>query len=156
MFSAQNVKTKTEVIIDADRNTVWRLFECSDNLHRWQPTLKSITHRSGTPTEPGTVSELVYVENGRDITMTQTLTERREPEFVVAVYVSRRRQVLLVNRFEVIDANTTRWLAYANHTFTGVMRLGRLFFGKSIRERSEADMNRFKLLVETEVVQNRQ
>ncbi len=88
--------------------------------------------------------------------MTQTLTERREPEFVVAVYVSRWRQVLLVNRFEVIDANTTRWLVYANHTFTGVMRLGRLFFGKSIRERAEADMNRFKLLVETEVAQNRQ
>jgi hypothetical protein len=150
------VKIKTEIIIAADRNTVWRLFDSPDNLHRWQPTLKSITHRSGTPTELGAVSELVYVENGRDITMTQTVIERREPDFVAAEYVSRWGKALLVNHFEVIDDNTTRWLAYANHTFTGVMRLGGLFIGKSIRERAEANMNRFKLLVETENVQNKQ
>ncbi len=150
------MKTKTEIIIDADRNTVWRLFDSPDNLHRWQPTLKSITHRSGIPTELGAVSELVYVEYGRDITMTQTVIERREPDFVAAEYVSRWGKALLVNRFEAIDDNTTRWLAYANHTFTGVMRLGGLFIGKSIRERAEANMNRFKLLVETENVQNEQ
>ncbi len=88
--------------------------------------------------------------------MTQTVIERREPDFVAAEYVSRWGKALLVNHFEVIDDNTTRWLAYANHTFTGVMRLGGLFIGKSIRERAEANMNRFKLLVETENVQNEQ
>ena len=150
------MKTKTEIIIDADRNTVWRLFDSPDNLHRWHPSLKSITHRSGTPTELGAISELVFVEYGRDITMTQTVIERREPDFVAAEYVSRWGKALLVNHFEAIDDNTTRWLAYANHTFTGVMRLGGLFIGKSIRERAEANMNRFKLLAETENVQNKQ
>lgn len=149
------VKTKTEVVIEADRNTVWRLFNSPDELHRWQPTLKSITQRSGTPAETGEVSELVYVEKGREVTITQTIIERRDPDFVAAVYVSRWGKALIVNHFEVIDDNTTQWMAYANHTFTGMMRLGGLFVGKSIRERAAADMNKFKLVVETEVAENR-
>jgi uncharacterized protein YndB with AHSA1/START domain len=35
------VKHKAEIVIDADRATVWQLFDDPENLKKWQPTLKS-------------------------------------------------------------------------------------------------------------------
>ena len=144
------MKHKTEVVIDADPETVWRLFDNPDNMTRWQPTLKSFTHRSGTPGEPDAVSELVYDENGRDVVLTETITARRKPDFLAGTYESKWGNVVIVNHFEPVDDGKTRWIGYHNHTFKGFMKVMALFVARSIRKRTEADMERFKLFVETE------
>lgn len=148
------MKHKTEVVIDADRATVWRLFDNADNMTKWQPTLKSFTHRSGTPGEPDTVSDLVYDENGREVVLTETITARREPDFLAGTYESKWGNAVIVNHFEDIGDGRTRWAAYHNHTFKGFMKVMALFVARSIRKRSEADMERFKLFVETEAAAN--
>ena len=144
------MKTRHEVLIDAPREAVWAAFDDPDNMPRWQPTLTSFTHKSGTPGQVGAVSDLVYEENGRRVEMTETITERREPDFMAGIYSSSYGKTIIVNHFEEAGERQTRWVVYANHMFKGIMKLMGLFIARSIRNRTDADLERFKLLVETE------
>ena len=94
------MKTKFEVIVGADRDTVWQAFDNPDNIVKWQPTLKSFTHKSGPRGEVGSVAELVYEEKGREIVMTETMTEKRKPDFMAGIYESKWGKTLIVNYFE--------------------------------------------------------
>lgn len=145
------MKHKTEVLIDADRPTVWRLFDDPDNMSKWQPTLKSFTHRSGIPGQPDSISDLVYNENGRDVLMTETITARREPEFLGGTYESKWGNVIVFNHFEETADGKTLWKSNVNYVFKGLMKIMAIFMRKSICGRTDTDMNRFKLMVETEV-----
>ncbi len=144
------MKHRAELIIDAPRALVWQLFDGPDNMQRWQPTLASFEHRSGTPGQPGAVSELVYEENGRRVVMTETITERREADFIAGRYDSAFGTTEIVNVFEALDDGRTRWQVWCNFRFRGFMMLLSLFRGGSIRRRTDADLARFKLLAETE------
>jgi uncharacterized protein YndB with AHSA1/START domain len=144
------MKLTFEQLIDADRDRVWSTFDNPENMTKWQPTLESFTPKSGIPGQVDSVSELVYQENGRKIVMTETITERRAPAFMAGVYENRWGKTLIVNHFDVVDENTTRWVSWCNFRFTGAMRFLSLFLAGSIRKRTVADMGRFKLLVETE------
>lgn len=145
------MKHKAEIVIDAGRDAVWKMFDSTENMTRWQPTLKSFTHVSGVPGQPDAVSELVYDENGREIKMIETITARREPEFLGGTYDSDFGSVVIINRFEDLGHGRTRWASHSNHTFKGVMKILALFARRSICRRLDADMNRFKLMVETEL-----
>jgi len=145
------MKHKTEVLIDADVATVWRFFDDTDNMKKWQPTLKSFTHKSGTPGQPDAVSELVYDENGREIVMTETITARRELSFLGGTYESKGATVVIFNHFEELANGKTRWVSSVNYQFTGFMKIMAFFARKSICSRTDSDMNRFKLFVETAV-----
>lgn len=149
------MKHKTEILIDADRDTVWRTFDDPDSMMKWQPTLKSFIHKSGTPGQPDAVSELVYDENGREVAMTETITARREPGFLGGTYDSKWGTVVIFNHFEETDDGKTRWTGHMNYAFKGWMKIMALFMWKSICERSDADMNRFKLLIETQIAGGR-
>lgn len=144
------MKHKTDILIDADLATVWRMFDDPDNMAKWQPTLKSFTHRSGRPGQPDAVSELVYDENGREVVMTETITARRDESFLGGTYDSGWGTVVVFNLFEETDDGKTRWTSNLNYSFKGLMKIMALFMQRSIRSRSDHDMNRFKLLVETE------
>ncbi len=149
-FTESSMKIKVEAEIRASRDFVWAVFDNPDNLPRWQPTLESFTHQTGKAGQPRVSSELVYNENGKKITMTETVTERRKPQFMAGIYESARTTSLIVIHLEEIDDNTTRFVSYTNMKFKGIMRILSLFVGNSIRIRAEADLNRFKLLVETD------
>lgn len=145
------MKHKAEIVIDANLDTVWRMFDDPDNMTKWQPTLKSFTHKSGTPGQPDAVSELVYDENGREVVMTETITARRQPYFLGGTYESKWANVAIVNHFAEMPDNKTRWTMNSKYGFKGFMKIMALFVRKSICARSDTDMNRFKLLVETAV-----
>ena len=144
------MKTRHEVLIEAPREVVWAAFDDPGNMLRWQPTLKSCTPQSGTPGEPGATTSLVYDENGREVHMTETIAERREPDFLASVYMSDRGKTIVVNHFEVAGDGQTRWVMYANHSFKGLMKVMSVFRAGSIRQRADNDLQRFKLLVESE------
>ena len=143
------MKMKFEVEVDAEPATVWAAFDSTDNLQKWQPTLVSIEHKTGQPGHPEAVAELTYDENGRRIVMTETITERREPDFMAGTYESNHGTSLIVNTFEKLD-NGTRWTAWHNMRFSGMAKLFAIFVQKKVRKRIEDDMQRFKLMVETE------
>lgn len=145
------MKHKAEVLIDADRVTVWKFFDNPDNMSKWQPTLKSFTHKSGTPGQPDAISELIYDDDGRDIIMTETITARREPVFLGGIYESKWGSVIIFNQFEETDDGKTIWASNINYVFRGFMKIMSIFMRKSIYRRTDTDMNRFKLFVETEI-----
>ena len=149
-FADSSMKMKVEAEIRASRDFVWAVFDDPDNLPRWQPTLESFTHQTGDAGQPGARSELVYNENGKTITMTETVTERRKPQFMAGIYESARTKSLIVIHLEEIDDKTTRFVSYTNMKFKGMMKIFSVFIANSIRARVEADLNRFKLLVETD------
>lgn len=147
------MKVQTSITINADRETVWREFDNPDNMPKWQPSLKSFTHKSGTAGEPGAVAELVYDENGRELVMRETMTEKRKPDFMAGNYETDWGKAIIVNHFEALGDNSTQWIVYANHQFKGMMKLMAIFIKKSICTRTEDDMQRFKLLVESMVAE---
>lgn len=144
------MKFRHEIIIDADPQRVWAAFDNTGNMKAWQPTLESFTRKSGEDGQPGAVAELVYHENGRKVTLVETITERREPHFIAGIYESDAGNALIVNHFEDAGDGCTRWTMYGNHTFRGIFRLLGLFVAGSIRKRNEAMMNNFKLFAETQ------
>ena len=145
------MKLESEVIIDANLEEVWSAFADVGNLARWQQDFVSCTHKSGVPGQPGSVAELSYDEKGRTVSLTETIAERREQEFLAASYRSRFGSTLIVNRFEALSSSATRWTMWCNFKFSGFMKLMSVFTGKAIRNRVEGDMQRFKLMVESDL-----
>lgn len=143
------MKLKFEKLIDADQKTVWAAFDNPDNMGKWQQNFESYTHKSGDPGQPGAIAELVFNEGRKKVMLKETITERREPDFLAGTYESTHGTTLIVNHFESIDDSTTRWTSWCNFTFRGAMRFMSVFLGGVIRKRTEGDMERFKLLVET-------
>ncbi len=144
------MKLTYEQVIDASLATVWAAFNDSSNKGRWQQNFASYTHTSGDPGQPGAISELVFSENGKMLVIIETIAELREPVFLSANYESRYASTIIVNHFESIDENTTSWTSWCNITFKGFMKIMALFIAGTIRKRTEDDMHRFKLLVETD------
>ena len=79
----------------------------------------------------------------------ETVTERREPNFMAGTYESDWGKILIVNHFEAIGDSKTRWSFCSNMVFNGFMKIVGIFFSGSILKRNESDMERFKQFVET-------
>ena len=144
------MKLRFEQVIDADIATVWAAFDNVDNMKRWQQHHESYTHISGEPGQPGSVAELVFNEKGRTVLLKETVTERREPDFLAGTYESPHGTTHIVNHFEPVGDNSTRWTSWCNFRFKGFMKFMSLFIAGAIRRRTEGDMERFKLMVETD------
>ncbi len=144
------MKLTFDTVIDASLDTVWAAFDNPDNMVRWQQNLESFDHVSGEPGQPGAVAELVYDEKGKKVVLKETITERREPDFMARTYESPMAKTLLVNHFEAVGKDSTHWTSWCNFTFRGFMKIMSLFVSGAIRKRTEADMQRFKLMVETD------
>ncbi len=145
------MKLKFETVIDASVNTVWAAFDDPGNMPRWQQNLESFNHISGEPGQPGAMSELKYDEKGKEVVLRETITERRDPTFLAGAYESPMGKTVIVNHFEAVDENSTCWTSWCNFTFQGFMKIMSLLVHSIIRKRTEADMDRFKLMVETDL-----
>lgn len=135
--------------IAAPRDEVWRQFDDPERMKVWQPTLQSFEPLSGTPGQPGAVSRLTYQEDGRTIVLTETILERRQPEFFSGTYDSGMAINKVANRLEAVDATRTRWVMDAEFEFRGLLgKIMGFFFKGMIRKRLRADCDRFKAMVE--------
>ena len=74
------MKYEVETTIDLPRERVIELFDNPDNLPKWQPTLQSFELISGESGQPGAKSRLVYLEDGREIEMIETIVNYK-PEY---------------------------------------------------------------------------
>ena len=145
------MKLNFEIIIDASLDDVWAAFTNPDNMGRWMQNFESFTTISGVPGQPGTVAKVVFNENGKRVVLKETVTERRDPDFLAGTYEADGSSTHIVNHFEAIDDEHTKWTSWCRFTFTGMMRFFAIFIGGAIRKRTEGDMNRFKLMVESDL-----
>jgi uncharacterized protein YndB with AHSA1/START domain len=143
------MKLRKEIIIDADRETVWRIFDDPEYTRMWQPELKSQTLLSGAADEVGAKYELIYDHKGSDLRVVATLTEKREFEVMAAILDSDWSQTTIANRFESTADHRTLWILELEYCFKGIHKFAALFARKSMRSRSEDEMQRFKQLAES-------
>ena len=143
------LELKLAVVIDRPRNHVWQLLDNPDNLKLWQPTLVSITPRSGEPGQTGSVSELVYLRGKRKCALTETIIVRNQPDEFSVRYDAPGVRTECVNQFIAVDDQKTRWEATNIITFSGVFRLFGWMMKGRIFARIQADLRRFKALAES-------
>jgi hypothetical protein len=143
------MKYQGEITIAAEPEFVWKIFDDPESTRIWQPYLKTYKQLSGTAGEVGSVYELVFDNNGRDIKAIATLTEKREYEVMASRIDSESSLATVVNRFEPIDNNQTRWIFSVEYRFKGLYRFVAFFLRKSMRTRGANEMRNFKQLVES-------
>ena len=79
------------------------------------------------------------------------VTDKRRPSFIAGNYITDSSDAVVVNHFEEVGSGQTKWSVFANYRFKGTARFFAVFGAGSIRKRTIANMERFKLFVETQV-----
>lgn len=79
------------------------------------------------------------------------VTDKRRPAFIAGQYVTDGSTAVVVNQFETLGPEQTQWLVFANYRFKGAMRFLSFLGAGKIRSRTVANMERFKLFVETKI-----
>jgi ligand-binding SRPBCC domain-containing protein len=143
----RHLKYTLSLTINAPRAVVWEAFNNPDYLKEWQPTLESITPVSGLPGQPGSIAEQAYIEGGRQLTMVETIKERREPELFVAIYEAGGAINQMKSIFEE-KGNKTIWTTASDFQFMGYMIFVGPFMRRAFIKRTRRSMELFKALVE--------
>ena len=79
------------------------------------------------------------------------VTEKRRPAFIAGNYIPDGSNAIVVNHVDKVAPQETKWLVFAHYRFTGAMKFFSFFGAGKIRDRTMANMERFKLFVETQV-----
>ncbi len=79
------------------------------------------------------------------------ITDKRRPSFVAGTYETTGSSAVVVNHFEEAGPGKTRWSVFANYRFKGAARFLSLLGAGTIRRRTVANMERFKLFLETQL-----
>ena len=143
------MKLTIETTLEKPIDAVWRAFDNTENLKLWMPTLKEFQHISGAQGQPGAVSRLTFVENGRNIVMDETILTRREPSEFSGRYDSEYGANDVSNRFESMAGGQTKWTLEAEFSFKGFFRFLAPAFRGMIRKRLNDDCARFKEKLES-------
>ena len=138
------MKYKLEFTIEKPREVVWKGFDSTENLKRWQPSLKKFEHVSGTPGQAGAVSNLTYEENEREFTLTERILFRDEPNRFDGVYENEFSDSFIKNTFIEKGENETLWVVETNFKFkTLPMKIMGPLMKRNFARRTYRDMERF-------------
>ena len=144
------MKFKLELTIDKSLAEVWKAFDSSENMKRWQPTLKSVELVSGIPSQPGAESILTYEESEREFALTEKIILREEPGHFDAVYENQFTENINKNTFTDQGPNKTLWVLEAEYKFkTTAMKFVGILKKKNFVARSQKEMERFKEFAES-------
>jgi uncharacterized protein YndB with AHSA1/START domain len=143
------VKIELNRRIRRDVDTVRAAVADAETLAEWQPTLKCLRVVSGHRGEAGSVSELVYDENGREVRLEETVTDSRNPELLELTYRGGQAVSRLRHWFASPAPGETVWTVDCNVRFHGLWRrLLAPFLKGSVRRRIDGDMARLQQLLE--------
>jgi hypothetical protein len=137
-----------EVSIQLPRNEVFRLFNNTENLYKWQEGLLGIDHLEGKPWEEGAVSRLVFAARKGDLVMTETITKRNFPDEFGATYKAKGVYNEIKNYFTEPEPGLTRWKMDSLFRFKGLMALMAPFMKNAFKANSLLSMERFKAFAE--------
>jgi uncharacterized protein YndB with AHSA1/START domain len=143
------LKLVIETTLEKPIDIVWRAFDNAENLKLWMPTLTDFQAVSGTPGQPGAVSRLTFLENGRKTIMDETILSRREPFELDGRYDTEFGSNDVRNRFESQAGGQTLWTLTAEFAFKGAFRFLAPLFKGVIRKRLNEDSARFKEKLES-------
>ncbi len=143
------MKFSLELPIKRSRAEVWKVFDNTENMSKWQPSLKKFENLSGTPGQPGAVSQLTYSAGEHEFVLIEKITLRAEPERFDGFYENNFADSSIHNTFIASGENETLWKVEAEYTFkTLIMKFVGPLKKKNYVIRTQKDMQRFKELVE--------
>jgi uncharacterized protein YndB with AHSA1/START domain len=144
------MKFNLEHTINKPRTEVWKAFDNTENMMKWQPTLKKFELVRGTPGQPGAVFKLTYEENERVFSLIEKITRRDEPSQFDSVYENEFADNVIRNTFIEQDDNSTLWVLETEFKFkTLPMKIVGPLMKKNFVKRTQRDMQRFKELAES-------
>ncbi len=144
------MKFTVDLTLNRDRRNVWKAFDNPANMKRWMPSLQSFEPQTGREGQVGAVSKLIYAQDGRIITMYETITAREEPNRFSGRYNTGDVVNFLDNEFIELNPHQTHWKLHAEFKFTGILSIIAPFMKKSIIQQTRQDMERFKNMVESQ------
>jgi hypothetical protein len=142
------MKYTAEIRIQLPQNQVIQLFDNTENLHKWQPGLKSFTHLEGEPGKEGARSALAYEGRKGDLQITETIILNKLPESIHMEYRSRGVYNMVENWFSEEEPGVTLWKSVNLFKFKGMMMLMALFMKQAFIQNTMLNMDRFKLFAE--------
>lgn len=120
-------------------------------LAAWQPTLRDVRTLSGRRGEPGSVCELVYDENGREVRLEETVTDARGSELLEFTCRGGQAVSRIRHWFASPAPGETVWTVDCRFRFQGLWaRLLAPFVKGPLRRRIDGDMARLQSLLEKE------
>jgi hypothetical protein len=144
------MKFKLELPIHKPRADVWKAFDNTENIKKWQPTLIKFEPVSGAPGQPGAISKLTYEEGGREFTLIEKITHRDEPKGFDGVYENNFADNIIRNTFVEQGKDQTLWVMETEFKFkTLLMKIIGPLMKKSFVTRTQKDMERFKEMAES-------
>jgi ligand-binding SRPBCC domain-containing protein len=115
-FSYPTLTSETRVTINKPRDVVWAYFVDQKNLSNWLPKVKSIENISGEPMTAGSKFKMTFEEDGREIVMTETMTEVKDKEVFAFIL---ENEIMKANaRLTFIDKGDSTEVV-ENNTFEG-------------------------------------
>jgi uncharacterized protein YndB with AHSA1/START domain len=148
-ISEDKMKFKLELAINKPRTEVWKIFTNPENLSKWQPSLTKVESVSGTPGQPGAVSNLTYEEGGREFSLMEKVIRRNDPNRFDVIYENKFTDNPVNNTFIEQGENETLWVVEAEFQFKTVpMKVLGPLLKKKFVTRTQKDMERFKDLME--------
>lgn len=143
------MKYSTRVEINLPRARVIELFDSTENLAKWQPTLVSFEHESGDPGQDGATSKLVYKMGKREMEMLETIVKNGFPDEFLCTYDAKGVVNKCDNRFEAIGDDKTRWTQDNEFQCKGFMRIMAFLMPWAFKKETLKAMKRFKEFAET-------
>jgi hypothetical protein len=144
------MKFKLELPIHKPRVDVWKAFDNTENIRKWQPTLIKFEPVSGTPGQPGAISKLTYEEGGREFTLIEKITHCNEPSSFDGIYENNFIDNIVRNKFIERGQHQTLWVTETEFRFkTLIMKIMGPLMKKNFVARTQKDMERFKEMAES-------
>jgi hypothetical protein len=144
------MKFKLELPIHKPRADVWKAFDNTENIKKWQPTLIKFEPVSGTPGQPGAISKLTYEEGGREFTLIEKITHRDEPSSFDGIYENNFTDNIVRNKFIEHGQHQTLWVTETEFRFkTLIMKIMGPMMKKNFIARTQKEMERFKEMAES-------
>ncbi len=143
------MRYRNDILINAAPEIVWQVFDDPESSYDWQPALKSHSLIAGNEGEVGSVYELVYDNDGKELKVVATLTEKRKLESVASTVDCDAYSAKVYNWFQAVGDEQTRWTFDIEYRFKGVYWLVSLFLRSTMRARAADEMQRFRQLVES-------
>jgi len=141
---------KSEYRIEVDRplKEVYAAFNNPENLPRWLSGLQRTEPISGSPGEVGSRTRQIYLERGRVVELIETITAH-EPMKRLSSRLEGPGMICTIH-VEFVDRGD-RCLVIARSDLESrslMMSLMLPFVTRSVRKRQDADLHRFKELLE--------
>ena len=145
------MKYQCEVIIKAPRDRVVELFDNPDHLHEWQDGFQNFEHLSGNVGQPGAKSKMTYINNGKEMIITETISVNALPEEFSGTYEFEQGANTMSNHFYSVDASTTRYVSITEYYEINsiMMRIMIKLFPSMFKNQTQKWMNQFKEFVES-------